>query len=127
MIENSEEAENRVFNISVQALAGEIVEAVRKDEKNVGCDISAGLFGPEFSNLIRRIVADYLTKPQHHRKLREFIVFVESAPVSSGVCCCGEDMATHSSESACGHTPKDQWDHSLDLWLKELGYRQEAT
>lgn len=50
-----------VIGMSVQALAGEIVAAVVADEAGDGCDISAGMFGPEFSALIRRIVCDYLT------------------------------------------------------------------
>ncbi len=73
------DAAKRIFGISVQALAGEIVEAVRKDELDGGCDISAGMFGPNFSNLIRRIVAEYLRKPvpgfdmlTHLQRQREF-------------------------------------------------------
>lgn len=73
------DAAKRVFGMSVQALAGEIVEAVLKDEQGEGCDISAGMFGPNFSNLIRRIVAEYLRKPvpcfdllAHLQRQREF-------------------------------------------------------
>lgn len=38
-----------------RALAGEIAAAVFADESGEGCDISAGLFGPAFSALIRRL------------------------------------------------------------------------
>lgn len=39
--------------------------------------------------------------------------FIETAPVSTGVCCCGESMEGHSSPMNCGHTPVDLWDHSV--------------
>ena len=42
--------------------------------------------------------------------MREFIA---RAPVSSGVCCCGESMEGHSSSMNCSHTPVDLWDHSV--------------
>ena len=51
---------------------------------------------------------------------REFIEFVRTAPVSSGVCCCGESMDDHPEASMCGHTPTDQWDWSLHLWLEQI-------
>lgn len=54
---------------------------------------------------------------------QEFVTFVRDAPVSSGVCCCGESMVGHSDPMSCGHTPVDQWDYSLSLWLKEPALR----
>lgn len=42
--------------------------------------------------------------------------FCKNAPVSSGVCCCGDDMDAHSSE----HSPVDQWDYSISLYEKEF-------
>ena len=51
-------------------------------------------------------------------KYREFAAFVKGAPVSSGVCCCGVDMADEQDHE--GHTPVDQWHYSLSQWLKEL-------
>lgn len=53
-------------------------------------------------------------------KMREFIEFVKTAPVSSGVCCCGCDMSDHPEAMECGHVPTDQWHYSLSLWLEEL-------
>lgn len=38
-----------------RTLAGEIAAAVFADENDEGCDISAGLFGPAFSAIIRRL------------------------------------------------------------------------
>ena len=55
------------------------------------------------------------------KKIAEFIEFVRNAPVSSGVCCCGESMDRHSDPMSCGHSPVDQWDWSLSLWLEEIG------
>ena len=46
--------------IATQVLAGEIVAAVLADEQSEGCDISAGMFGFQFSELIRRLAAEHL-------------------------------------------------------------------
>lgn len=46
------------FNMSVQALGGEIVAAVVADQETEGCDISAGLFGLHLSDLIRHLVQE---------------------------------------------------------------------
>lgn len=43
-----------VPGMAVQALAGEIIDALLKDEKDGGYDLTAGLFGGEFSTLVRR-------------------------------------------------------------------------
>ena len=40
--------------MAVQALAGEIVDALMHDEKDCGYDLEGGLFGPAFSTLVRR-------------------------------------------------------------------------
>lgn len=40
--------------MAVQALAGEIIAALLVDEKDGGYDLTAGLFGTQFSKLIRR-------------------------------------------------------------------------
>ena len=51
---------------------------------------------------------------------REFLEFVKNAPVSSGTCCCGDQMEGHASGMACGHEPVDQWFYSLSGWLEEI-------
>jgi hypothetical protein len=43
--------------MAVQALAGEIVEALLLDEKDGGYDLTAGMFGKAFSDLVRRWAA----------------------------------------------------------------------
>ena len=43
--------------MAAQALAAEIVEALRADEKDGGYDLTAGMFGPAFSALVRRWAA----------------------------------------------------------------------
>jgi hypothetical protein len=47
-----------------------------------------------------------------------FLDFVRNAPVQSGVCCCGSPMvpANHGD-----HVAVDQWDHSLSMWLEQIG------
>ncbi|ABX36039.1 hypothetical protein Daci_3401 [Delftia acidovorans SPH-1] len=49
--------ETKVPGMAVTALAGEIVEALLADEKDGGYDLTAGLFGPSFSALVRRWAA----------------------------------------------------------------------
>lgn len=39
------------------------------------------------------------------------IEFVETAPVASGICCCGESMENHSAYT--GHTAVDMWDNAV--------------
>ena len=46
--------------------------------------------------------------------MREFIA---RAPVSSGVCCCGEAIDGHSNPMSYGHTPVDLWGHSVEQIL----------
>lgn len=43
--------------MAAQALAAEIVEALLADEKDGGYDLTAGMFGPAFSALVRRWAA----------------------------------------------------------------------
>ncbi len=50
----------------------------------------------------------------------DFVDFVKNAPVSSGVCCCGDSMEGHADPMSCGHSPVDQWDYSLSNWLEEI-------
>lgn len=52
----------------------------------------------------------------HIEKLHNFI---RSAPVSTGVCCCGDDMERHAHPMSCGHSPVDEWDHQSQLILDE--------
>lgn len=54
------------------------------------------------------------------RNLRAFVDWVRNAPVSSGVCCCGDDMDRHGDPMACGHSPVDEWDYTLADWLVSL-------
>lgn len=50
------------------------------------------------------------------KMLRDFITH---AQVSSGVCCCGDDMESHASAMICGHSPVDQWDWSVHCLLAQ--------
>ncbi|MDX4956276.1 hypothetical protein [Delftia acidovorans] len=49
--------DTKVPGMAVTALAGDIVEALLADEKDGGYDLTAGLFGPSFSALVRRWAA----------------------------------------------------------------------
>lgn len=43
--------------------------------------------------------------------------FIESAPVSSGVCCCGDYMDKHNSSD---HSPVDMWDYDVMMMREEF-------
>lgn len=49
------------------------------------------------------------------RAINEVVEAVDAAPISTGVCCCGESMQHHSRAYDAGHTPIDEWD---DYWPK---------
>lgn len=55
-------------------------------------------------------------------KARELklLEFIKCAPVSSGVCYCGDSMENHPSPITCGHTPVDAWDYSVHCFLEEF-------
>ena len=38
--------------------------------------------------------------------------------VTSGACCCGDDMQHHSDLMYCGHSPVDQGSYAASEWLK---------
>lgn len=54
-------------------------------------------------------------------KLLEFATqvynLVDMAPVSTGVCCCGDDMGGHADPMSSGHSPVDEWDYHSRLVL----------
>lgn len=39
--------------------------------------------------------------------LQACVASIEHADMSDGVCCCGDDMETHSEPMSCGHSPVD--------------------
>lgn len=51
--------------------------------------------------------------------LERAVSFVEHAEVSSGVCCCGDDMERHANPMDCGHSPRDMWDYAAEGFIKE--------
>lgn len=50
--------------------------------------------------------------------------FIREAPVGSGVCCCGNDMANHPLED---HSPVDEWDHAVRCILEETNIEHLAV
>lgn len=52
--------------------------------------------------------------------LQRALRFIREAPVSSGVCCCGDGVEGHASAWDCGHTPVDMWDDASSSLFKEL-------
>ena len=81
-----------------------LVELLRNYELSTDYVEAASVDAP---NIIERQAAQI-------EMMREFIA---RAPVSSGVCCCGEAIDGHSSPMICGHSPVDLWDYSVEQIL----------
>lgn len=58
----------KVPGMAVHALAGEIVEALLADDKDGGYDLTAGMFGPNFTALVKRWAAAEFYSPQVDRQ-----------------------------------------------------------
>lgn len=52
---------------------------------------------------------------------KEFIEFVKNAPVSSGLCMCGESENHGFSD----HSPVEMWSYHLNGWLKQFAAAKE--
>lgn len=52
--------------------------------------------------------------------LRKTVEFLRSAPLSTGVCCCGDSMDRHPSPLTCGHCPEDSGGHAVAGLIDEL-------
>jgi hypothetical protein len=63
--------DTKVPGMAVTALAGEIVAALLADEKDGGYDLTAGLFGPNFSTLVRRWAAAEWTEIAKEREISD--------------------------------------------------------
>lgn len=64
----------------------------------------------------------------HYKRHREMLRdMMRSAPVGTGVCCCGDDMQRHSNPMDCGHSPRDQWDWSVECIEKRIEQEDAQT
>lgn len=54
---------------------------------------------------------------EYKRQRDNLMMFMQNAPVQSGVCCCGDDMDKHSSSD---HSAVDQWVWSVECYRKEF-------
>lgn len=70
----------------------------------------------EAADEIERLRAELAASQAREASLLEFI---QHAPVSSGVCCCGESMDRHSDPMMCGHSPTDEWDWSVHCLIED--------
>ncbi len=44
-------------------------------------------------------------------KLADLLYVLNQAHIETGVCCCGDNMATHDTGYNCGHSALDMWDY----------------
>lgn len=77
---------------------------------------------PYFSTRqMRAAQAPLIERIKELEKQRDRLLeFIEQAPVSSGVCCCGDSIDKHPSPMTCGHTPIDQWDNAVSSLVREF-------
>jgi len=80
-----------VMNKDVRSLVDTISRAVLADEIAEGCDISAGMFGPVFSQLIFQL-AETTRKSQLFDQLRDLMGYVENG--TDGIIVLFQDDAT---------------------------------
>ncbi|MDV6318765.1 hypothetical protein [Chromohalobacter sp. HP20-39] len=52
----------------------------------------------------------------HVDKLHDFF---RTAPIGSGVCMCGDEIATHADPMSCGHSPVDEVEYHADCLMNE--------
>lgn len=70
----------------------------------------------DLGDLVRERDKQLAAAQAREQQLRNLL---EHAPVSSGVCCCGDSMDRHPDPMVCGHSPVDQWDWAVLSLLKE--------
>lgn len=68
---------DRAPGMAVQALAGEIVAALLLDEKDGGYDLTAGMFGRAFSDLVRRWAAAEIASQRQERDAKRWNDLIE--------------------------------------------------
>ena len=79
---------------------------------------------PELLNAVVALIAD-------NAKLRAALIVWEAAYdntlMRSGVCCCGDDMETHSPPMNCGHSPVDSGEYYASSAIMQTRAVLEAT
>ena len=73
---------------------------------NIAPDLARALIAAEAA---RKLAEERLAKAV--KALGACIASLERADTSEGVCCCGDDMKTHSDPMSCGHSPVDMGDY----------------
>jgi len=70
----------------------------------------------------------FVSLAENYKKQRdELLAFMQGAPVSSGVCCCGDDMNKHAHPMSSGHNPVDMWDHAVMCHAEEIAKFDETS
>lgn len=59
---------------------------------------------------LRQVVAE---RDRLRTRVAELEEFIRNAPVSTGICCCGESMDSHEAAIVSGHMPIDQWEPAV--------------
>lgn len=104
-----------VMNKDVRSLVDTISQAVLADEIAEGCDISAGMFGPVFSQLIFQL-AETTRKSQLFDQLRDLMGYVENG--TDGIIVLSQDDATRTywvSHRVVGRVEYDWQEYAVSL------------
>lgn len=64
---------------------------------------------------------------QYKKQRDDLLKFIRHAQVSSGVCCCGDEIKGHPGGMQCGHEPVDIWDNAVAGFVEEITAFDEAN
>ena len=85
----------------------ELRELARRDHTK-GCDMRCAACSCGYENDLEAAVPLMLDHiDAQAATIARAIAIIEHCDVTEGVCCCGDDMATHAEPMSCGHTPVD--------------------
>ena len=99
------EAANAAIDVADAALRAEIAAAIaaaRAEGEKAGRDAGVAIGAANMRGLVESAQSLF-----------------ETCSVTTGDCCCGDNMEGHSSPLLCGHTATDSGEYSASLWLEE--------
>ena len=97
----------------------ELRELARRDHTK-GCDMRCAACSCGYENDLEAAVPLMLDHiDAQAATIARAIAIIEHCDVTEGVCCCGDDMATHAEPMSCGHSPVDHGSYIASQWLEE--------
>lgn len=98
---------------------GAIVHAIREMLYSQNVPRAAYIDDHVANAIVQRNIAEDKLK-KAITALNFYQTIFEQCDITTGVCCCGENMETHSEPMDCGHTPVDQGVYSAHNHYKHV-------